>query len=232
MNSEQVQEFTGIMLRQCRDLRRLIDDTLDLARMESGRLRLNLSEININDPIRHYIDRIKLWLDTQQPGQQHPAYEIAYDAQESLPSFRGDAGRLDQVLNNLLTNAVKYSPYGGQILLSVTRVSISDGLVRLVTSGRQIPALNPKSIGRLEDGDWLIVSIRDHGIGIAATDRPYIFEPYHRAEQTGQRIKGTGLGLALSKHIVEAHGGKIWVESEPDRGSTFSFALPMEIAGD
>lgn len=232
MNSEQVQEFTGIMLRQCRDLRRLIDDTLDLARMESGRLRLNLSEININDLISQNIERIKLWLDTQQPGQQHPAYEIAYDAQESLPSFRGDAGRLDQVLNNLLTNAVKYSPYGGQIRLSVTRVSISDGLVRLITSGRQIPALNPKSISRLEDGDWLIVSIRDHGIGIAATDRPYIFEPYHRAEQTGQRIKGTGLGLALSKHIVEAHGGKIWVESEPDRGSTFSFALPMEIAGD
>jgi len=111
-----------------------------------------------------------------------------------------DRGRLEQVLQNLLSNAVKYSPDGGEIIL------------------------------RVEDlGEQARVSVVDRGMGIPAAVLPRLFERFYRAESAAARaIRGTGLGLYITRGLVEEHGGRIWVQSRPDEGSTFTFTLPYE----
>ena len=112
----------------------------------------------------------------------------------------GDERRIRQVVFNLLSNAVKFTPRGGQVDVSTRRVN----------------------------GE-VVVAVRDTGPGISADDQARIFEEFQQAKATnGERPEGTGLGLALSKSLVELHGGRIWVESQPGAGSTFTFTLPLE----
>ena len=119
------------------------------------------------------------------------------DADPAAPAVRGDEARLGQVLVNLVHNAVKFSPDGGEVTVRVR-----------------------------PDGDGVRVEVVDHGIGIARADQPRIFERFYKADRARVRGGGTGLGLAISRHIVAAHGGRIGVESEEGRGSTFWFTLP------
>jgi signal transduction histidine kinase len=117
----------------------------------------------------------------------------------NLPPVMGNARRLRQVLSNLIGNAIKYTPDGGQI-----------------------------RIGSNSNHDEIVVSVQDTGIGIPVTDQPHIFDKFYRVDRPEQaRIKGTGLGLAITRSIVEKLGGRIWVQSEVNVGSTFSFALPI-----
>jgi PAS domain S-box-containing protein len=116
-----------------------------------------------------------------------------------LPPLTGDEGRLHQVLTNLLSNAVKYSPVNGEIILSAR-----------------------------QERAFIIISVEDHGIGIPAGKLDKIFDKFYRVDATDRRAtSGTGLGLALAREIVQAHGGRIWVESVEGKGSTFSFSLPV-----
>jgi signal transduction histidine kinase len=117
------------------------------------------------------------------------------------PSVQCDPDRIAQVVANLLNNAIKYSPDGGEI--AVTSV-VRDGAVD--------------------------VSVRDHGVGIAPEFVQRLFGRYERYEKTSSKILGTGLGLAITRQIVEMHGGKVWVESEPGSGSDFHFTLPLNLA--
>jgi len=118
---------------------------------------------------------------------------------EGLPPAWGDEGRLRQVLMNLLTNALRYTPAGGRITIEAQPL-----------------------------GDQVQVSVRDTGVGIAPEDMPYVFDRFYRAEKSRARADGgSGLGLAIARHLVEAHGGRIGVESEPGRGSHFFFTLPI-----
>jgi signal transduction histidine kinase len=121
---------------------------------------------------------------------------------DSLPIIHGDGQRLEQVLLNLMTNAAKFTPEEGHILIKV----------------------------RKEDAR-LIIDVQDDGIGIAQEELTRLFKPYSRLSSDRQRHPGLGLGLALAKQVVELHGGKIWVDSEPGKGSTFSFSLPRHPAG-
>jgi signal transduction histidine kinase len=116
---------------------------------------------------------------------------------------RGDERRIRQVVFNLLSNAVKFTPSGGRVVVATERV---DGEVQ--------------------------VSVADTGPGIALADRERIFEEFQQTEVGVQQREGTGLGLALSRRLVELHGGRIWVESEPGHGSRFVFTLPGEVALD
>jgi signal transduction histidine kinase len=107
--------------------------------------------------------------------------------------------RVERVLYNLVDNAIKYSPGGGEVRVAA----------------------------RL-DGGHILVSVTDHGIGMKAEDRARLFQSFERLATEGVAIQGTGLGLRVCRILVEAHGGRIWVESEPGKGSTFSFTLPVE----
>ena len=119
-----------------------------------------------------------------------------------MATVRGDEARLGQVFVNLVHNAIKFSPDGGEVRVRVR-----------------------------SDGAEVVSSVTDHGIGIAKVDRARIFERFYKADRARLRGGGTGLGLSIARHIVEGHGGRIWVESEEGHGSTFSFAIPVSPAG-
>ncbi len=121
------------------------------------------------------------------------------DIPHDLPKVQADKNRMDQVMENLLSNAVKFSPEGGEVTVSVER-----------------------------GGDELKTSVADVGIGIPEKDLPHVFDRFYRASNaTRAAIRGTGLGLDIVKYIIESHGGRVWAESKPGKGSIFTFTLPL-----
>jgi signal transduction histidine kinase len=133
------------------------------------------------------------------PIAQGKGQNLNVELPDSLPIIRGDGQRLEQVVLNLMTNATKFTPRGGTITLRA----------------------------RKRDAE-LIIEVQDTGIGIATEEQARLFKPYSRLSADMQSQPGLGLGLALAKQVVELHGGKIWVVSEPGKGSTFSFSLPPD----
>jgi signal transduction histidine kinase len=130
---------------------------------------------------------------------QSTRHTLVLDAPASLPTVDVDPDRISQVVTNLVTNAVRYSPNGGEIRVS----------------------------GTAHEGT-VVVSVRDQGIGIPPDRAGRIFEKFYRVDNAVTRaVGGTGLGLAISRELVEAHGGRMWVESTPGVGSTFTFSLPV-----
>jgi two-component system phosphate regulon sensor histidine kinase PhoR len=132
------------------------------------------------------------------PGLMHGNQTLTVNIEPELPEAMVDTSRLEQVLINLLSNAVKFSQDDGNINLNAAAKS-----------------------------GWLLVDVTDDGIGIAPEDQKRLFQPYHRVEQDRQKYPGIGLGLAVSKQIIEAHGGRVWLSSKPGKGSTFSFSIPV-----
>jgi signal transduction histidine kinase len=136
------------------------------------------------------------------PFIQAKNQNLSTEISEGLPIFSGDGPKLEQVLINLLNNASKFTPHGGRIIV------------------RARP-----------DSNGAVISVKDNGIGIAKNEHPRLFKPYSRIDADRQQHPGLGLGLALAKQVVELHGGRIWVESEPGAGSTFFFTLPRQPGG-
>jgi signal transduction histidine kinase len=172
----------------------LIDEMLDVAHMQTGEpLELARQVVNLVDLARMVADR------HQQTSSRHRVV-----VRPAVPSLTGvwDAARLERVLDNLLGNALKYSPGGGEIALTVAR-----------TTG---PAR-----------DWAVVSVQDSGLGIPRADLERIFERFQRGENVVGRIAGTGIGLAGARQIVEQHGGSLTVESQEGVGSVFTVRLPL-----
>jgi two-component system phosphate regulon sensor histidine kinase PhoR len=138
-------------------------------------------------------------LETSQHRAKEKHLEIRLDAPNGLPEISGDRRRLAEVLQNLLDNAIQYTLPGGEITLSAEARS-----------------------------DEIIVTVSDTGIGIPKADQPRIFERFYRVDVARSReAGGTGLGLSIAKHLVEAHGGRLWVESELGQGSRFHFSVPI-----
>ncbi len=168
----------------------MVNELLDLARIEGG-MQLSLEDdIDLTRLAEASVERLRLFADRQ-------GVTLVTEAAPDLPTVRGDEARLGQVFVNLVHNAVKFSPDGGEVRVGVRR-----------------------------DGDQAVASVTDHGIGISSADQARIFERFYKADRARVRGGGTGLGLAIARHVVEGHGGRIWVESEEGRGSTFSFAIP------
>jgi signal transduction histidine kinase len=170
-------------------MNRLIEDLLDVARVEAGRLAL---ERQSHDLVR-VISEATVMLE---PLIAEKSLTLREDLPEQLPRASVDARRVVQVLENLVSNAVKHTAAGGEILI---RADSTNGEVRIV--------------------------VRDTGCGIPAENLPHLFDRFWQAR--GARRGGAGLGLAIAKGIVEAHGGRIWVESTLGVGSTFGFSLPL-----
>ena len=191
-----VREWSAVINEESERLNRLVDDLLDVSRIESGK---KLSVVKRPVELRPLVERVAALFHAQ--AQAHP---ISLALNEDLTHAELDPDRIEQVLTNLVSNAIKYSPQGGSVEVCMD-------------------FLPPGSL-RFE--------VADHGVGLKEEDRLHMFEKFYRvegAQLTG--IRGTGLGLAISKYLVEAHGGRIGVESRPGEGSTFWFELPLFSAG-
>jgi signal transduction histidine kinase len=183
-------EQLEIAKRQTGKLARLIDELLDVSQIQSGRVHFDLVEVDIAALAREVGERM------QHTTQRH---QIAVDAPASLV-ITADRDHLEQVLNNLVGNAIKYSPDGGDIAISVRP--------------------DPKGVE---------VEVRDHGIGIPEEELESVFGLFYRSPDKGARdVGGMGLGLYISRQIVDRHGGRIWGESERREGSSFRVWLPRE----
>ena len=188
-------EFHTIIDTECDRLRRLIDDLLNTARIESGEsLKPNYTRFELL-PLVEKVVMIQKAAVTK--------HQLILDVQNDLPAtIIGDEDKLDQILTNLLNNAIKYSPNGGEIKVTVKN-----------------------------EGEALLFGVQDHGLGIPKDHLTKVFDRFHRVNnEDNRKIYGTGLGLYLVQHLVEqVHLGKVWVESEVGVGSTFWFRIPSEI---
>ncbi|HEY94621.1 MAG TPA: PAS domain-containing protein [Dehalococcoidia bacterium] len=178
--------------RSTLELNNRISELLELTRAEVGTLSIEPYEINPATFLSEVIKDMELNVASQD-------LVLRTEIDSEMPYIMADEKRLRQVIQNLLTNAVKASEPGGDILVAAT----------------------------LQD-DYIKIMVRDNGHGIDRDDQPYVFEPYFRAKGIAEKYEGLGLGLTLSKKIVELHGGEIWVESEVGKGSTFSFTVPVK----
>jgi signal transduction histidine kinase len=170
-------------------LQKLISDLLDVSKIHSGQLKLNMSSFTLAELLNESIENVE---------HIHPTYTII--KKNEIPNLRmhGDKYRLDQAINNLLLNAIKYSPATDRVFVNTL---ISDNLLR--------------------------IEITDEGIGIDKPDQKRIFERFFRAETLSPVISGLGMGLYIANEIVQRHNGVIGVESEPGKGSTFYIILPL-----
>jgi two-component system, OmpR family, sensor histidine kinase BaeS len=174
-------------------LSRIITDLRDLSLIEGGWLKMHQLPTNLVELVNNEISSIS------NQAQEHNIL-LHNNLPVDLPRVFIDAGRIRQVLRNLLVNALRYTNTGGDI--SIKAISSSGG--------------------------WLTVAVSDTGSGIAAEDLPYIFDHLYKSDHSRQRgHSGSGLGLAIVKQFVQAHGGKVWAESQPGEGSTFYFTLPL-----
>jgi signal transduction histidine kinase len=184
-------EYLDDIISSGNHLLSLINDVLDLSKVEAGQVELDVHPFSLRDALERGVVMVR-------EHATEDGVRVGFAADPEVDVVDGDERRIKQVIFNLLSNAVKFTPAGGEVDVSATR---ANGEVR--------------------------VSVADTGPGIAPEDRERIFEEFQQTETGGEQHEGTGLGLALSKRFVELHGGRIWLESELGRGSTFTFALPM-----
>jgi len=199
-DKETQREFLSIINEESDRLTRLINDFLDLSKIEAGRMQWETIELLLPEVIQTAINA------TQALAIQMKL-RVDVDLDPDLPTVRCDKDRLVQVVTNLLSNAIKFTPEGGMIHAKAQ-----------ILNGSESEA----------DSDMVMVSVSDSGIGIAPENHKGIFEKFKQVGDTlTGKPKGTGLGLPICKEIVEHFGGKIWVESELGKGSTFFFTLPI-----
>lgn len=189
--------FLQIIHQNAERLGRLTSDLLTLSRIEMKREKFQFAGYYVNTLIQDCVDAMA-------PIAAKKAVPIRFEPAPDGTEVFCDAEAIHQVLSNLLDNALKYTPVGGHVTVSA-----------LATTG---------ALGREE----IEIAVSDTGVGIPAEDLPRLFERFYRVDKARSReLGGTGLGLAIVKHLVLAHGGRVWVDSQPDSGSTFRFTLPV-----
>lgn len=195
MENEKKARLLNIINRESDRLSRLINDILDLTKIEAGKLSWNIARLTMDDVIQTSVSCLQSLADNK-------SLTITTNA-APLPPFLGDKDRLVQVMTNILSNSIKFTPLGGRILVTAHHETAP------------VP--------------HIIVSVSDTGVGIPAGELNLIFEKFHRSgDVLTNNAEGTGLGLAITRQIVEYHGGTIRAESTPGQGSTFIFTLPLD----
>jgi PAS domain S-box-containing protein len=183
-----VKDSLEIIEEEADRLNEMIENLLDATRLEAGGLSLNLVDLSLPDMIERLADRFSTQVDN---------HVIEVDFEDRFPVVLVDENRITQVMSNLISNAIKYSPGGGKIRIA----------------GRSHPR-------------QVIVCVSDQGPGIAPGDVPFIFDRFYRSDQASRKTKGAGLGLYLSRAVIEAHGGRIWVDPKTGEGARICFSLP------
>ena len=187
---QEAKKFLDRMAGEIDNLNQMVEELLELSRIESGLVPLEKTWVKPHELIQSAAERMAL-------QAQRAGLKFSQSCSKDLPAVFIDKARLERVLVNLLHNAIKFTPPGGSVHLSAHR-----------------------------DMDQLVFSVKDSGIGIEPRDLSRIFERFYKTDRSRSE-SGTGLGLSISKHLVEAHGGRIWVESQSNQGSTFSFSIPI-----
>jgi signal transduction histidine kinase len=172
-----------------RRLEKLVEDLLDVSKISGGKMAYNLSVFSMNDLIVDAVGSVQ---------QITSSHELIVQRNDQA-MFNGDHYRIEQVVINFLTNAIKYSPQGKKVIIN----------------------------SQVADGN-IVVSVQDFGIGIAKEHQQKLFERFYRVDNTAMKYDGLGLGLYVASEILQRHNGKFWIESEQDKGSTFFFSLPLQ----
>ncbi|GEL09113.1 cell wall metabolism sensor histidine kinase WalK [Salisediminibacterium halotolerans] len=188
--------FVQVTSNETERMIRLVNDLLQLSKMDSKDDQMYFNELNVTNLLNHVVDRFEMSTKNQEIQFQRKVPNQAV-------TVNGDRDKLMQLMDNIVSNAVKYSPEGGTITASM----------------------------RL-DKEWIIISVKDEGVGIPKENIPHVFDRFYRVDKARSRnLGGTGLGLAIAKEIAVAHGGNIWVSSEWGKGTMFSFSLPYADEG-
>ncbi len=189
--NEMQKEFLTIVKQNSDRLISLINDFLDISRIESGKMNFNIKPENLKSLVQEVVNTFQKFIDEKK-------MEIDLKLSDKLPKVLVDHDRIIQVLNNLVSNAVKYTPPMGKVKVAV-----------------------------IKKKNYIVVSVSDTGVGISTKDQEKLFTKFYRVDSSLiKETGGSGLGLSICKTIIERHGGKIWVKSEENKGSTFSFSLP------
>ena len=198
--NEAQNKFLTMADRNINRLTNILNNLLDLSRIESGRMNMKFQPVELKNIIELTVASLK-------PQADEKSINIEMNIHQPPPDVYGDPEKIEQILINLLGNAIKFTPAGGKILISARPFDQEE---------------------EMEHGKMVKISIKDTGPGIPQEHLEAIFEKFHQVEDSMHRTTGgTGLGLAITKGLVEAHSGKIWVESELGKGSNFSFTLPI-----
>ena len=192
--NDKQEEYLDDILSSGNHLLSLINDVLDLSKVEAGQVELEVAPFSLREALERGVVMVR------EPAMER-GVRLSLELAPDVDLVDGDERRLRQVVYNLLSNAVKFTPEGGSVVTASARVN-----------------------GEVQ------ISVTDTGPGISPADRERIFEEFQQTDVGAEQREGTGLGLALSKRLVELHGGRIWVESEPGHGSRFVFTLPI-VAG-
>lgn len=197
-------KFLSVTQQETDRMIRMINDLLSLSRMDRGTAKIELEWVNLNDFLSHILDRFDMIVKSDSKNGQKKKYSIKRLLGNQALWVEIDTDKMMQVIDNIMNNAIKYSPDGGVIT------------VRLIQSQ-----------------DRVVLSIADQGLGIPRKDLDKIFDRFYRVDKARSRAQGgTGLGLAIAKEIVEAHKGRIWADSSEGKGSTFFISLPYEPMSD
>jgi two-component system phosphate regulon sensor histidine kinase PhoR len=182
--------FIELMEVEIAKLTQMVDEILELSRIESGRVQIKRAAEKPYEMIDATVSRMEL-------QAKRSGVALTNECPTDLPDVWADSEQIEQVLVNLIHNAIKFTPPGGRIAVSAKA--------------------EPEAV---------VFSVSDTGVGIAKEDLPRIFERFYKSDRS-RATKGTGLGLSIAKHVIENHEGRLWVESTPGQGSTFHFSLPL-----
>jgi two-component system sensor histidine kinase ResE len=189
-DKESQDRYLNVILDETVRLNRLVNDLLDLSRLETRQLKWPMEPVSLHPLLNQVVTKLQTQFEKQQ-------IQAVIDCPENLPVVLGNRDRIQQILINLLGNAISFTPSGGRITLTAR-----------------------------EDGDFIRISVSDTGIGIPASEQDKIWERFHKVDKARTRsLGGTGLGLSIVKQIVDAHGGTVGLYSTPGAGSTFHFSL-------
>jgi two-component system phosphate regulon sensor histidine kinase PhoR len=188
---EAAEHFLERIQVETRSMTRLVEELLELSRLESGRLSLQIDRACSRRLLDDIINRLA-------PAASEKNVALELDTQEPLPDLMIDLKRIEQVLINLVHNAIKFTPAGGTVTLRARR-----------------------------QGRGIQIEVIDTGVGIAAAEAGRIFERFYKVDKGRNRASGSGLGLAIARHLLELHNSRLDVVSEVGRGSRFTFALPL-----
>ncbi|PTL35299.1 hypothetical protein CLG94_10350 [Candidatus Methylomirabilis limnetica] len=204
-----------------RHLLRLINDVLDLSKIEAGHMQLNLGEYSVQS----FIDSV---ISATRSLAVEKRLELISRVEEGLPAAVSDSKRIIQILMNLVGNAIKFTPSGGSVIVTAKRVSSSEFRVSSLEPETRNPKPETSKIP-----DFLEVSVADTGIGIPTEELKSIFGEFSQVDSSITReYGGSGLGLSIAKRLVEMHGGSIWAESQVGKGSIFYFRIPLRTQWD